>query len=461
MVKRPPSLRLKIGRRTQSLGSLRAFYLTLFRINQACVHAGSRAELFADTCEILSACGCFDLAWIACPSPGGGRLEVAAANGPLREYAQGLEVSLKAASPLAQGPVGVAFREERTVVCRDWREEACTAPWRARASAYGIRCVAAVPVFHRGRMAVVLALYSRQMHFFHPERMALLETLAQDLSFVLEKFSREEERQASEAYLRGLEQKHLEEITRLNEGLERRVQERTLEMEAANRELTTFAYSISHDLRAPLRHIEGFAGMLATHLGARLDPKGGHYLDVIQGATRRMSHLIEDILAYSRLGRSTVRRTPLDLNGIVQGLIEQLQAGAGGRTVRWVVGALPPLEGDAVLITLLLQNLLDNALKFTRPREEAVIEILPLEAPEGEVGFQVKDNGVGFDQACEGRLFPLFQRLHREEDFEGTGVGLANAQRIATRHGGSIRAEGVVGLGATFFVTLPRTNRTS
>ena len=440
---------------------LKAFYTTLLQINQAIVRATSVAELYRETCRITASFGCFDLARIAARAAAGDWLEVAAAHGELAAYAEGLQASLDPESPFGQGPTGICFREQRTVVCQDWLLETSSTAWRARANQYGIRCCAALPIFQQGTVVSALILYSREPQFFQPDRVELLEALCRDLSYALERFSMEAERQAAASAVRKGEIQHFQEIQQLNSSLEQRVQERTRQLEGLNEELTSFVYSISHDLRAPLRHIEGFAGMLARHLGEQLDAKAGHYLDVIQGATRRMGRLIEDILSYSKVGRCELRQADLDLNLIVPGLLEQLQVDVGERQVRWELGTLPHLNGDPVLITFLLQNLLDNALKFTRPRAEAIIEILPLEAAPGDpagarpLGFLVRDNGVGFNQAHAGRLFNLFQRLHPAEDFEGTGVGLANALRIVTRHGGQIQGEGVVGQGATFRVTFP------
>jgi light-regulated signal transduction histidine kinase (bacteriophytochrome) len=226
------------------------------------------------------------------------------------------------------------------------------------------------------------------------------------------------------------------------------------QLEEARRELTSFAYSVSHDLRAPLRHLDGFSGLLATELRGRLDPKAAHYLEVIQNAAQRMGKLMDALLSYSRLSASELRRVPLDLNRMLQAAMAPYQD-LPGRALRWEVGALAPLEGDPQMIAYLLHALLDNAVKFTRDQPEAVIEITPLEGLEEQVGFRMRDNGAGFDQAHVHRLFGIFQRLHREEAFEGVGLGLALARRIVARHGGHIWAEGAVNQGATLFVTFP------
>jgi PAS domain S-box-containing protein len=250
-----------------------------------------------------------------------------------------------------------------------------------------------------------------------------------------------------------------EEIRLLNEELEQRVAARTVALEAANRELEAFAYSVSHDLRAPLRHTDGFLSMLARHLGDRLDEKGAHYLRVAQLATLRMGQLVEGLLSFSRLGRTELRVATIDAMHLVASVLEEFKDECGDRTLHWRVGALPALHGDPTLLRLVLQNLVGNALKFTRNQPTTVIEIQAIEGLTGETGLCIRDNGVGFDPAYTHKLFGVFQRLHREEEFEGTGIGLANVHRIISRHGGRVWAESQLGQGAAFFFVLPDIRR--
>ena len=427
----------RAGRRRGTLApAARAMqlYTTLLQANKAIQRASSIQELFEETCRFCTEFGSFDLAWMGVPAPGGRQMQVVSAHGRLVDYVEGLEVSLAPGAALAGGITGRCFLEGHPQVCHDWEAATFTSPWRERAHAFGIRSSAAVPIHHRGEVLATLTLYSRQMAFFQPDRMELLEELGQDLAFALERLDREEE------------------LRQMNAGLEARVRERTRQLEEANQELTAFAHSISHDLRAPLRHLTGFSDLLAAQLGSATDPKAAHYLGVIQAAAQRMNKLIDALLAYARTGREELRPECLDLSGICARVLEEQQAGLEGREIRWVVGALPEIQGDPNLIVLLLHNLVGNAVKFTRNRPEAVIEIQPLANPPG---FLIRDNGAGFEQAQVGRLFGLFQRLHAEADFPGTGLGLANAQRIVRRHGGRIWAEGVPGRGATFYVTFP------
>lgn len=232
------------------------------------------------------------------------------------------------------------------------------------------------------------------------------------------------------------------------------VQKANQQLRALNVELESFSYSVSHDLRAPLRHIDGFADLLNQHAGDKLDEKARRYLKTISESAKRMGTLIDDLLVFSRMGRAEMRRGKVNLNGLVREVMKELEREAQGRNVVWKCEELPSVEGDASLLRQVFVNLLSNALKYSRPRNPAVIEITAAEGP-GEKLFCVRDNGVGFDMAYAHKLFGVFHRLHRNEEFEGTGIGLANVQRIVNRHGGRVWAEGKVGEGASFHFSLP------
>ncbi|QWV92443.1 PAS domain S-box protein [Geomonas oryzisoli] len=230
------------------------------------------------------------------------------------------------------------------------------------------------------------------------------------------------------------------------------------QLAATNRELESFSYSVSHDLRAPLRHIIGFVDLLNSKAGLGLDEKSHHYLDVISGAAKKMGLLIDDLLAFSRMGRSEMMKGWVDLGLLVREIVADLQGDLQGREVAWDIAPLPVVLGDAAMLRQVLINLIGNAVKFTRSRAPARIAIGALEREDDQEIF-VRDNGVGFDEAYANKLFGLFQRLHANEEFEGTGVGLAIVQRIVLRHGGRVWAEGGVGTGACFWFSLPKKAR--
>ncbi len=246
-----------------------------------------------------------------------------------------------------------------------------------------------------------------------------------------------------------------DQVRKLNEQLERR----SAELEASNGELEAFAYSISHDLRAPLRHMVGFAELLQQHGASALDDRSRRYVTTILGAAKRMGQLIDDLLAFSRIGRAETRATTVSLAQLVQEVVEELRPEIGSRNVAWTIGELPTLHGDRSMLRLVVANLVANALKFTRTRERAAIEIGSYDDPQRGVVVFVKDNGVGFDMKYYNKLFRVFQRLHRIEEFEGTGIGLATVQRVIHRHGGMVWAEGAVNGGAAFFFSVPLSSR--
>jgi len=243
------------------------------------------------------------------------------------------------------------------------------------------------------------------------------------------------------------------EIRRLNDELEQRVLLRTAELQAANQEMEAFTYSVSHDLRAPLRHISGFSKILSEEYGPSLAPDAQRHLQRIQQGTLRMGQLVDDLLNLARVGRRELSLQTSGLRPIVDDLITELAPECAGRQIEWKIGNLPLVECDPGLIKQVLQNLLTNSLKFTRTRPLAVIEVGQKDEPGSPVLF-VRDNGVGFNMKYADKLFGVFQRLHRAEDFEGTGVGLATVQRIIQKHGGRIWAEAELDKGATFYFTL-------
>ncbi|MEP6887944.1 MAG: response regulator [Nitrospirales bacterium] len=255
------------------------------------------------------------------------------------------------------------------------------------------------------------------------------------------------------------------ELAAINQRLEQEINERKrtewelklhqAQLEAANTELEAFSYSVSHDLRAPLRHIDGFADLLQQHGSSQLDEKGRRCVTKISESASRMGRLINDLLEFSRMGRNEMRRQQVNMNYLVKDVIDQLQSEVEGRHISWNIGPLPDVQGDSAMLRQVLANLIANAIKYTSPRERAHIDIGCRTEESHETVIFIRDNGVGFDMQYGYKLFGVFQRLHSNTQFEGTGIGLANVRRIIAKHGGRTWAEGVIHEGATFYFSLP------
>jgi signal transduction histidine kinase len=239
-------------------------------------------------------------------------------------------------------------------------------------------------------------------------------------------------------------------VNELNHQLEGKVEQ----ISDVNRELEAFSYSVSHDLRAPLRHIAGFAGKLEQHLGEQADERARHYLDVIGSAAKRMAQLIDDLLVFSRLGRGAMRLQPVDMQSLVDEARALAEAEAPGRRIEWKIAPLPVVIGDENMLRTVWQNLIGNAVKYTGQRELARVEVGAQRTRNGDYEFIVADNGAGFDMQYADKLFGVFQRLHRASEFPGNGIGLANVRRIVARHGGRVWARGEPDKGAQFHFTL-------
>ena len=406
-------------------------YRLLSDINQAIVRVRDLDLLFPEACRIAVEEGGFRAAWIGLLEPGSARLSFSR------------QAGVVVVGPEDPGPAASTLETGRRVVCNDVRVDEAGTPWREAALRNDLLAWAALPLSVERAVVGSFCLYSSEPGIFDETEMALLDELAMDLSFAIETSRKESARAKAEA-----------EVVRLNASLEAKVRERTAELEASNRELESFSYSVSHDLRAPLRAIDGFGHLLSEELGDRIGEKGQHLLDRILEGARKMGHLVDDLLSLSKLGRTTVNPECLDLGPLARAIDAELRAASPGRQVEFVVGSGLVATADPSLLGILLHNLLGNAWKFTSRRPGARIEIGVEDAPTEKV-FYVRDDGAGFDMGLSFQLFEPFRRLHRTDEFEGTGIGLAIVRRIVQRHGGRVWIEGAVDRGATVRFTLP------
>ena len=343
-----------------------------------------------------------------------------------------------------QAPAGIAIRTGEMCYSQDFSTDPKMALWQESAFYRGYRSGIALPLKDEGGKAFgSLNIYSGEPHAFPPDEIRLLEELSNNLAYGITFLRARIERGLAER-----------EIRRLNAELERRVALRTAELESANKELEAFSYSVAHDLRAPLRHINGYVDLLTSCCRDSLPEKGSHYLDTIADSAHRMGLLIDDLLRFSRTGRVEMHREIVDMNRALEDALALLRPGHQGRTIEWAIAELPTVNGDYALLRQVWANLLENAIKYTGKREDARIEV-GFREKDGEIIFTVSDNGVGFDMRYAGKLFGIFQRLHSEEEFEGNGIGLATVQRIISRHDGRVWAEAELNQGASFHFTLP------
>jgi PAS domain S-box-containing protein len=317
----------------------------------------------------------------------------------------------------------------------DLSKEEDAPPYHRQLLNQGLRAVLTTPLLVEGEAIGEVALASSTPAAFNAEHREIALEVAAPLAIAIQ-----------HARLR-------EELARQTGELERRVAERSAAVRGATAELETVLYSVSHDLRAPLRQLLGFSRLLIDESGPELEPTALHYAQRIHQAADLMAGLVDDLVNVSRIGRQDLLRRQVDLTPLVEDVVAQLRSQTNGRLIEWQIEELPSVEGDTGLIKLALNNLLSNAVKFTRPRDRAVIRIRPVEF-EGQAGVAVEDNGVGFKMAYAGKLFGMFQRLHRADEFEGNGAGLALVQRIAHKHGGRVWAEAEPDKGATFYLTL-------
>ena len=415
-------------------------YATLSKADEAIVRIRQGLPLFEQVCRVLVEQGRLRMAWVGEIDDDGWIVPVARA-GAVHGYFDSIRISVLDV-PEGRGPTGIAARERRHVFTTDIATDERMAPWRDAALQREYRSSAAFPLVIEDRCVAVLTAYASELGFFDEEEVKLFDGLAADLSFALEAMQRDERRRAAE-----------DELRRLSEDLEQRVQERTQELRAANAELEAFSYSVSHDLRAPLRAIDGFSQMVLSRYADKLDADGRHALERVRAGSDRMGVLIDSMLELSRLGRRPLELRDVDLSALAAEVVEELRAAEPERNVEVLIEPNASTVGDKELLRIALQNLLGNAFKFTSPKPHARVQFGRTEHADHTAIF-VRDNGVGFDMNHADKLFRPFERLRSESEFSGTGIGLATVQRVIARHGGRVWAQGAIGDGATFYFTL-------
>ena len=406
------------------------------------VHAANEAELLAEICQAIVREGGYPLVWVGEAMHDEAKTVTPRAwAGPSRDYLKKLQLNW-GDTELGQGIAGTAIRTGQPLVVANITTDPRFALWRADAAAFGLATSAGFPLQTLAGTWGVLCIYSEQVGALNAEELNLLTGLANDLAYGLAAFRLRAEHETAEA-----------KIYQLNAELEQRVRERTVDLEAANTELEAFVYTVAHDLRAPLRSIDGFSRILMEDCGERLSPVERSHLERVRVATLHMEQLIEGMLRLSGLTRSELRSATVNLSAQAHRVLADLQRQEPERKVTVVV--TPDLlgQGDPNLLQAVLENLLGNAWKFTAKTAQARIEFGCMEK-EGVPTYFVHDNGAGFNMAYRGKLFGVFQRLHRTDEFPGTGVGLASVQRIIHRHHGRVWAESDPVRGTTFYFTL-------
>lgn len=420
---------------------LNRLYTVLSQTNKALVNTQTVDSLLQRICDILIKSGGFKLAWIGEIDTSKGLLKPRIIAGEKKDYAENLVIHLNGDKNIL-GPTATAIRENRPYVCNDFFTDPRTFPWRDVALNAGFKSSAAFPFHFKNKVIGALNIYSDKENVFKKKDVELLNEVAMNIAHGIDHIDDEIQRAKAEL-----------EVKTLNATLEARVIERTEELNAANKELEAFAYTVSHDLRAPLRAIDGFSKILMEDYYDSLDDQGRVVCKVISDNAETMGQLIDELLQFSRLSRSELHLLPVDLNSIINSLYEMLTTSEQREKINFSCPDLPTVKADPLMIKQVWQNLLSNAIKFSRKVEQPTIKINFYKKNDFFV-FTVEDNGAGFNMKYATKLFGVFQRLHTVKEFEGTGVGLAIVQRIVHRHGGKVWAESEINAGAKFYFTL-------
>jgi PAS domain S-box-containing protein len=430
-------------RAEEQLAQMTRLYATLSQVNQTIVRVKAPAELYQSICDVAVEFGEFALAWVGLHDEDSGDVRPVAAHG-VDVARWPFETVNTRRGVWKDGLVATAIRSREVAFTGEVGSDEELRSVLGQTEGRDYHAIAAIPFGPNEKPVGVLVLVSQREGLFEEaSEVGLLQEMGLDISFALDAMATEIERRKAEAA-----------ALELNETLELRVTERTAALEAANRELEAFSYSVSHDLRAPLRHMDGFSRILLARHAEQMDAEAQRLLGNVVRSAQTMGELIDDLLEFSRVARTELARRPVDMDGLVRSVCEALRSEAPERPIEFDVGSLGSVPGDQALLRQVWTNLIGNALKFTRLVERPRIEVR-CDRASGVCRYTVRDNGAGFDAMHADRLFQPFQRLHEESEFEGAGIGLAIVARIVQRHGGQVWAEGAPGVGATFGFSLP------